>query len=453
MIKMILKSIDFKKVFILAFLVIFLVPGIANTRQIEPDHDIYIYPIPEESLDPHLTWEQGRTNIINYIYDSLYNYNPNTGEVLPDLASDKIDVENHKIDNKELYKNIIPINTNKQFADGSYLKVEDVKYSILRLMLIDKGGSGASYFWESIFNMPDLAAFTQEVSGYNNPAYLSSQTSRKIYNAITERIYIENDKLIILSEDNIDFHLLLSDRVPWSAVLSKNKLIELGDWDGNPVDWPLYYQRKPKSSPLYDNNSATSSNWQVVKWRPGEHLTLIESEPGQAWYDELNSLKLFFPRSRISKLAGPLIKSSVSEALFLSDIDFITDYNLIENNYTIDKVSAGSYVYLIKNLREDIVHSNSLIYYHNNDNHRNLIKELTSNKEDNEKLEIKGLCWPEYYDRIVNGDYDYAVIEWLEPFAGKVPYMYTINREINYPIEIKEILDKPYRLLFLRTEI
>ena len=449
---MILKSIDFKSIIILVSLIILLIPGIASTGQIESDYDIYIYPIPEESLDPHLTWEQGRTEIMNYIYDSLYKYNPNTGEFIPDLASENITVKRYN-DDKELYKNIISVNTDKQFADGSYLTLEDVKYSILRLMLIDKDGSGASYFWESIFNLSDLAAFTKDVSGYDNPAFLSSQTSRRVYNSLTERIYIENDKLIILSEDNIDFQLLLSNRVPWSAILNKDSLVEQGDWDGSPIDWPLFYQRKPKSSPLYDNNSVTSSNWHVVKWRPGEHLTLTESEPGHVWYHDVNSLKIFFPRSRISKFAGPLISSSISEALLLSEVDFSKGFNIIKNNYDIEKVSAGSHIYLIKNLREDKVNSNTLIYYYNNNHHKNLVEKLITSEKYNQSIETKGLCWADYYDRIVNGDYDYAIVEWLEPFADKIPNMYTINREINYPIEIKETLDKPYRLLFLRTEI
>ena len=452
MIKMAFKSVILKNIIILAFLMIFLISGTTIASQTETGHDVYIFPIPEESLDPHLTWEQGRTEVINFIYDSLYNYNSKTGEYLPDLAAKNITVENYG-DNEELFKNIIPINTDKQFADGSNLTPEDVKYSILRLMLIDSDGSGTAYFWQSIFNLPDLATFSEEITGYDNPEYLSFQTARKIYNEINNRIFIEDDSLIIISKDNIDFELLLSNRVPWSAVLNKDILIDHGDWDGGSDNWPLFYQRKPKSSPIYDNNSATSSNWRVVKWRPDEHLTLVESNPGQAWYQKKKSLKLFFPQSRISKFAGPLINSTITKARFSSDIDFLSGYGTITNNYKINQISAESYIYLIKNLKENRTNLDSLIYYHNNKHHKNLIEELIDREEYDQNLKVIGLSWPDYYDRILNGNYDYALIEWLEPFAGEITNLYTVKREFDYPVEIKEILDKPYRLLFERVEI
>ncbi len=452
MIKMILKSLNLKNIIILVFLMVFLITGTAISREIEPGHDVYIFPIPEESLDPHLTWEQGRTEIINNLYDSLYKYNSKTGEYIPDLALDGITVKSDYNDN-ELYKNIIPINTDKLFADGSYLTPEDVRYSILRLMMIDSDSSGSAYFWKSIFGLPDLASFTEKVSGYSSLEYLSFQAARRVYNAINNRIYIENDNLIILSEDNIDFKLLLSNRVPWSAILNKDILVEQGDWDGSPENWPLFYQRKPKSSPLYDNNSATSSDWRVVKWRSNEHLTLVESDPDKSWYQEKSSIKLFFPPSRINQFAGPLINSTVSKALFPLDIEFITDYKIIANNYRKDEVSAESLIYFIKNLREDKINSNSVIYYHNNKHHKNLIEKLIDREEYKKNFEIKGLSWPDYYDRILNGDYDYAIVEWLEPFGDKIPNMYTRNREFKYPVEIKEILDKPGRLFFERVDI
>ncbi|MGM0413718.1 MAG: hypothetical protein ACQEQP_00900 [Bacillota bacterium] len=442
------KSTFFKNIIILFFLITFLIFGTAISSQAEISNDIYIFPIPEESLDPHITWEQGRTEVFNYLYDSLYDYDIYNNEYIPDLASAKITVEK----DKDLNKNVIPINTEKKFADGSYLTAEDVEYSILRLLLLDHPGSGSSYFWRAIFNHPDLSSFAKEIVGYFNHEYLSFKEARKIFNSIKERIYIENDNLIIKSEESIDFQLFLSNRVPWSSVLNKDFMVGSNDWDGDPDTWPLYYQRSPESSPLYDNNKATSSNWRVAKWRPGNHLTLVNSTSGDLWYQKIEFLKLFFTPEIISSFGGPFINSTIDKAQFLPEKDFEIEDNILNKNYKKDTISAESIIYLIKSLQNNRTDFNSIIFYKNNKTHIKIINELNS-KEDYNKYKIEALGWDEYYNRLLAGDYKYAVVERLEPFAEELQYLYTIQSEFDYSVDLIEILDKPERILYKRRGI
>lgn len=448
MIKMTFKSVDFKNIIILSFLMIFLMPVTAISSQIELNQDIYIYPIPVESLDPHITWEQGRTKIFNYLYDSLYNYDRYNNEYISNLASAKITVEK----DKDLNKNVIPINTEKKFADGSCLTAEDVEYSILRLLLLDHPGSGSSYFWRAIFNQPDLKSYAKEIVGYFNPEYLSFKEARRIFHSIKERIYIENDNLIIKSEELIDFQLFLSDRVPWSSILNKAFMVNSNDWDGSPNTWPSYYQISPESSPLYDNNKATSSNWRVAKWRPGNHLTLVNATSGDLWHQKLESLKLFFTPEMISSFGGPFINSTIDKAQFLPEKDFEIEDNILNKNYKKDTISAESIIYLIKNLQNNRIDFNSIIFYKNNKTHKKIINELKS-KEDYNKYKIEALGWDEYYNRLLVGDYKYAIVERLEPFAEELQYLYTIQSEFGYPLDLIEILDKPERILYKRRGI
>jgi len=448
MIKMTFNSVDIKNIIILVFLMIFLIPGVAISSQTEISQDIYIYPIPEESLDPHITWEQGRTQVFNYLYDSLYNYDRNNGQYRPDLASDIIKVERVE----DLYKNIIPINTDKRFADGSYLTPEDVEYSILRLLLLDHPGSGSSYFWRSIFNQSNLSSFTKAIAGYSNPEYLSFKDARKIFNLIKERILVEDDSLIIKSKEPIDFMLLLSDRVPWSSILNKDYMIDNNGWDGNSDTWPLYYQRSPESSPLYENNLATSTKWRVAKWSPGKHITLASSFFSKPWYQEIDSLKLFFNSEIISSIAGPLINSTIYKARFLPEKNLDINDNLLNKNYKIETISAGSVIYLLKSLQENRTNYDSIIYYKNNETHKSLINKLVSKKEEYSRDVVEVLNWSEYYNRLLSGDYKYAIVERLEPFVDELNYLYTINAEFGYPLEVKEIIDKPERILYERRK-
>ncbi|MFN2363897.1 MAG: hypothetical protein ABR596_06320 [Halarsenatibacteraceae bacterium] len=442
------KSVDFKSIIIVIFLMIFLMPGTAFSSQAEISQDIYIFPIPEESLDPHITWEQGRNQIFNYLYDSLYNYDKDNDQYKPDLASDIIKVERVG----DLYKNIIPINTDKKFADGSYLTPEDVEYSILRLLLLGQHGSGSPYFWRTIFNQPDLSSFTKAVVGYSNPEYLSYKDARRIFDIIKERIFIEDGSLIIKSKEPIDFMLLLSDKVPWSSILNKDYMIANNGWDGNSDTWQSYYQRSPESSPLYDNNLATSTKWRVAKWRPGNHLTLVASAFNKSWYQKIDSLKLFFTSEVISSHAGPLINSTIYKAIFLSEIFFEIDDGLLNKNYKIETVSAESIIYLLKSLQENRTDNDSIIYYKNNENHKKLIKELVLKQEYSRDV-VEVLNWNEYYKRLLQGDYKYAIVERLEPFANELEYLYTIKAEFDYPLELKEILDEPERILLKRKQI
>ncbi len=449
MIKMIFKSVNLKDILILIFLMIFLVPGTVFSSQTEISQDIYIFPIPEESLDPHITWEQGRSQVFTYLYDSLYSYDRKNDQYLPDLASDIINVER----DGDLYKNIIPINIDKKFADRSYLTPEDVEYSILRLLLLDYPGSGSSYFWRSVFNQPDLSSFIKGVAGYSNPKHLNFKDARKIYHLIKERIFIDSDNLIIKSEEPINFMMLLSDRVSWSSIINKDYMVANNDWDGNSDTWPLYYQRSPESSPLYDNNLATSTKWRVLKWRSGKHLTLAESTASEFWYQKIESLKLFFTPGIISSFAGPFINATVNKAQLLPETSFKADSKLLDKYYNRYTISADSIIYLLKNLQEDKTDTNSIIYYKNNENHKRLINKLVSKEEGYSRDVVEVLNWSDYYNRLLNGDYKYALVERLEPFSEELGYLYTIKAEFDYPLEAKEILDKPERIIFERKGI
>lgn len=443
MINMTFKSVEIKSIIILVSVLIFLIPGTVISSAAEISQDISIFPIPRESLDPHITWEQGRTQIFSCLYDSLYNYNRHSDQYRPDLASDIIEVERIG----DLYKNKIPIDRDEKFADGSHLTPEDVEYSILRLLLLDYPGSGSPYFWRSIFNQVDLSSFTKAIVGYPNPKNLSFKDARRIFELIKDRIYIENDSLIIKSEEPIDFRLLLSDRVPWASILNKDYMIANKGWDGSSDTWPLYYQRPPESSPLYDNNFATSTKWRVAKWRPGNHLTLAASTFNRTWYQQIDSLKLFFTSEVISPFAGPFINATINKAQFLPEEKLKLDSELLNNNYLVETIPAESIIYLLKSMQEDT--SNSIIVYKNNENHKILINRLVV-KEEYSRDVVEMLNWTEYYKRLLNGDYKYALVERLEPFADELEYLYTVKAEFNYPLEVKEILDKPERILLER---
>ncbi|MGM0419861.1 MAG: hypothetical protein ACQEQG_02580 [Bacillota bacterium] len=430
--------------FCLGLVFIGISPGIFAVEY--PGEELIIAPVPVESLDPHITWEQGRNHLHSLLYDSLYEYDSEKDELVPDLAAEPVSARACGSEGG-LIEYTFTIDSEKLFNSGRPVTPEDVKYSIFREMLIDAPGGGAGYYWQALFNVPDLASFIERITGYSDPEQLSYQNARKVFRRMETQIYTVGEKLVILAQAIDDFSFLFSDLVPWSAVVDKEYLVSQGSWNGEAGTWPLFYRRQAKSSPASFNNRAGSRDWQVALWSPDDFLLLAKSEESEKWYDDTESLKVIFTPARLDKLAGPLKAGLPDLVRLLPEHDLNLDESKLTEMYEKRIISAESRIYLIRSKSKFAQSSleDTVVYYQHNEQHRQLAEALVESSEF-EGGGLEPLCWPEYYDRITHGDFNLAVVEVLDPFGGRLGFYNPFSRFSQYPLEVVELLAEPRRI-------
>lgn len=92
-----------------------------------------------KSLDPHAASEEGTSNFCNAVYNKLLNFNPDTFELVPELA------EKWELINPTTYR--FYLRKGVKFHNGEEFKADDVKFTVER-GLSSKGAAVRTYFVE-----------------------------------------------------------------------------------------------------------------------------------------------------------------------------------------------------------------------------------------------------------------------------------------------------------------
>jgi len=403
-------------------------------------------PVPLTGLDPHYSWEQNRGYLLSELYYFLFEYDHYSQEIKPQLADDLPDIKQDEKGRKEY---IFKISPGHRFVSGREIEARDVKYSLLRLLILDVPESGAGYLWQTIFGVSCLEGFVEEKIGYGSPKDLSSKESLEVFHSITERIFIrEDDELVVRPTEDYNLTYLFSDLVPWAAVVDREAVKNLGGWDGRPESWAFYHRtRGERRPPLQESNRAGRYELRVINYQPGRTINLqrISADGERA-----GIIAVFTPRR-----AG--VARAIEEDLY----DFIQLnpsqqerylQSLKQSSILAGKLSVSdSKIYLISGEKylEDKAEV-ELIYYHENQEHRRLAQEVREElKAEGIKSVLRGLNWQRYTASLYRGDFELAVMEWLHPFPREIiPELLTRDRHLAENVEVLELLEKSRRYLY-----
>jgi len=248
-------------VLILAFSLVGLT-GIAQGQAVKnPDTLVLVRFGDPESLDPAYAYDTASSEIfLWHVYESLIFFNGgSTGSFVPMLATEVPSVANGGIsrDGKTYTFKIRP---NVKFHDGTTMTAEDVKYSLLRFMFMDRDG-GPSW----ILLAPILGAdVTRDDKGALNTALFTQAN-----NAIKAS---GNTLSITLKEPYAAF---LSIMAQWSMTVNKKWAISRGDWNGTAAGLAaLNNPAKPEDTKLFAQGNGTGP-FKLVQWdRQGRQVIL-----------------------------------------------------------------------------------------------------------------------------------------------------------------------------------
>jgi peptide/nickel transport system substrate-binding protein len=248
-------------VLILAFSLVGLT-GTAQGQAVKnPDTFVLVRFGDPESLDPAYAYDTASSEIILWhVYETLIFFNGgSTGTFVPMLATEVPSVANGGIsrDGKTYTFKVRP---NVKFHDGTTMTAEDVKYSLLRFMFMDRDGGPSWILLAPILGVNE----TRDDKGALNTALFAQAN-----NAIKAS---GNTLTITLKEPYAAFLPIMAQ---WSMTVNKKWAISRGDWNGTAAGLAaLNNPAKPEDTKLFAQGNGTGP-FKLVQWdRQGRQAIL-----------------------------------------------------------------------------------------------------------------------------------------------------------------------------------
>ncbi len=238
---------------VLLALVLSGLPGTVQGQAVKnPDSLVYVTFGDPESMDPGYAYDDASHTVFHeHVYETLIFFNgSSTGSFVPLLATEVPSVANGGISNGgKTYT--FKIRDGVKFQDGTPMTVEDVKYSLLRFMFMDRDG-GPSW----ILLTPILGVDGTRDDKGKFDATLFSKADRAIQ--------VTGNAIAITLK--APFAPFLGIMGQWSLVVSKKWAMAQGDWDGTAAGLSkLNNPAKPENTTMFTKGNGTGP-FKLAQW-------------------------------------------------------------------------------------------------------------------------------------------------------------------------------------------
>jgi peptide/nickel transport system substrate-binding protein len=237
--------------------------GVAQGQGVKnPDTLISVSFGDPESLDPAYAYDTTSSGVILWhIYETLVFFNGgSTGTFVPMLATEVPSVANGGI-SKDGRTYTFKVRDGVKFHDGTPMTADDVKYSLLRFMFMDRDG-GPSWIL--------------------NSAILGVEETRDDKGNLKTDLFPKADQAIKVSGNTISITLkepfapFMSIMAMWSMTVNKKWAIAQGDWNGTAAGLAkLNNPQKPESTTLFSAANGTGP-FKLVQWDRQNRQVIIE---------------------------------------------------------------------------------------------------------------------------------------------------------------------------------
>jgi peptide/nickel transport system substrate-binding protein len=216
-----------------------------------PDTFVYLHAGEINSLDPAWNGDDVSASVFLNLYDTLFAFDgASTENLLPIVAAKTPSRENGLIsaDGKTY---TIPIRKGIRFHDGTPLTPEDVRYSMMRFMIMDAGPA---------------MMLLDPLEGYHQTRDASNRLFPDVFQRADRAVRVEGDGVVLRLPR--PFPPLLPILARWCPILSKRWAVAHGDWDGTEATWTKFNMPQKEASPFFAREMG-SGPFSLERWDRG----------------------------------------------------------------------------------------------------------------------------------------------------------------------------------------
>ncbi len=218
-----------------------------------------------ETLDPSQAYDTSSSFAFLWnIYETLIFFSgQRTDQYIPMLATEVPSLANGGI-SKDGRIYTFKIRQGVKFHDGSPLTPDEVKYSLMRFLLIDPDGGPAELLLNPILGVHG----TRDDSGKLIP---------DIWDQANRAIQVKGDSVVITLKT--PYAPFLNILASWSIIVSKKFVVQNGGWDGQKASLERFNNpKKPEELTLFSKASGTGP-FKLEGWdRATGTITLVRND-------------------------------------------------------------------------------------------------------------------------------------------------------------------------------
>jgi len=289
----------------LALAVLVLLPGAARASN-DPTVLDYGLAADVDTLDPHWGYDAVSLFVVDQVYETLIDfkgesldmYEPRVATVVPTLENGFL--------SKDGLNYAFPLRIGIKFHDGSTLSAADVKYSLMRFLLLDREGGPSNLLLSAVLGVRSTEALPPG----------------EIYDLADKAIVIEGGGLVLRLKR--PFAPLFSILANFGHIVSKGYVEKNGGWDGRRDTWLRHRNPAKESTALYGRMNGTGP-FQLESWdRAGKKVALARNNlywRKPAALARVNLTTVVDSRERRRRLAAGEIDAAFVERRYLDQFE------------------------------------------------------------------------------------------------------------------------------------
>lgn len=245
-------------------LIALITAGSVGAQPRDPQTYVHLQTADVDSLDPAWAYDSASQNVIFNAYDFLLSFSADDPTRLEPSVATIVPTRESRLISADGLEYRLVIRAGIRFPDGSELMPEDVQYSFLRFLLLDRDAGPSAILLRPLLGRDG----TRDTSGKLIPT---------VYDEATSAVRINGRSIIFrLKHPFAPFPAILAR---WTPIVSKKWCVEHGEWDGSRDDLARHNNPPRESTALFSRTFGTGP-FQVERWDKTTQTVILTRNDG-----------------------------------------------------------------------------------------------------------------------------------------------------------------------------
>lgn len=202
-----------------------------------------------DSLDPAWSYDTASHYIIAQIYEPLVDYKGSSVTELEPRVAEAVPTRENGLVSRDNRTYTFPIRKGVRFHEGGEVAPEDVRYSLMRFMLLDRASGPSSLLLEPVTGLTGTRKDGKPLD--------------EAYDKVAAAVRVEGDNVVLTLHK--PFAPILTVLASWAPVLSKSWCAANGEWDGTKEAWKRHNNPDKTASALHERANGTGP-FRLERW-------------------------------------------------------------------------------------------------------------------------------------------------------------------------------------------